>query len=433
MYRAGVIQNDKAHRIRALTHSEERPPFMTTQAAVAAYDLKDQPFAVRKGVETLQKVWEHGTMEVVFPDGRQMTLTGKQPGPAATLLVKDFNFMKRVMTSGDIGFCDGYKEGEWDTPDLATLLTVLSLNSEKLGQLFTGTFITRTINNVLHHFRKNTKQGSKRNIFDHYDLGNSFYDQWLDQTMTYSSALFSKDHKDLSAAQTAKYAKLAEMVDLKADQHVLEIGCGWGGFAQYAAEVIGARVTGVTISQAQHDFAVERMKRLGLSDKVEIVMMDYRDIKGEYDAVVSIEMFEAVGESYWGTYFNKLHEVLKKGGKAGLQIITIADDMFEDYKSRADFIQKYVFPGGMLPSAQKLLEQTQGAGLKAISSFKFGLDYAETLKQWGLRFEEAWKEGRIKGFDAHFRKLWLFYLAYCEAGFRAQRTNVVHLELQRAD
>ncbi|HTN40382.1 MAG TPA: class I SAM-dependent methyltransferase, partial [Asticcacaulis sp.] len=251
---------------------------MTTQTVVAAYDLKDQPFAVRKGVETLQKVWEYGTMTVVFPDGREMTLTGNQPGPAATLLVKDFNFMKRVLNSGDIGFCDGYKEGEWDSPDLATLLTVLSLNSERLGQLFTGNIITQTINNLLHHFRKNTRQGSKRNIFEHYDLGNSFYDQWLDQTMTYSSALFSKDHTDLSAAQTAKYAKLAEMVDLKAGQHVLEIGCGWGGFAQYAAEVIGARVTGVTISQAQHDFAVERMKRLGLSDKVEIIMMDYRDI-----------------------------------------------------------------------------------------------------------------------------------------------------------
>ena len=410
---------------------------MTAASPSIDQDLKDQPFAVRKGVETLRKVWEFGQMDVVFPDGQHMMLEGREPGPSATLLVKDFNFMKRVMTAGDIGFCDGYREGEWDTPDLATLLTVLSLNSEKLGQLFTGNIIVRTFNNIMHALKKNTKKGSRKNIFDHYDLGNNFYDQWLDQSMTYSSALFEgerfREHKDLGAAQNAKYAKLAKMVDLKADQHVLEIGCGWGGFAQYAAEVIGARVTGVTISQAQHDYAVERMKRLGLEDKVEIVMMDYRDIKGQFDAVVSIEMFEAVGESYWSTYFTKLHDVLKKGGKAGLQIITIADEMFEDYKSRADFIQKYVFPGGMLPSAQKLLEQTQAAGLKAVSSFKFGGDYAETLKQWGQRFEDAWREGRIKGFDAHFRKLWLFYLAYCEAGFRTQRTNVVHLELQRAD
>jgi cyclopropane-fatty-acyl-phospholipid synthase len=408
-----------------------------TTPAVTPTDLKSLPFAARKGVQILQKVWEIGALEIVFPDGKSLTLSGKLPGPTGTLLVKDFHFMQRVLASGDIGFCDGFREGEWDTPDLATLLEVLTLNSEKLGQLFTGNIISRTINNILHALRKNTKKGSQRNIFEHYDLGNSFYDQWLDQTMTYSSALFDgerfREHKDLSAAQTAKYARLAELVDLQPGQHVLEIGCGWGGFAQYAAETVGANVTGVTISRAQHDYAVERMQRLGLSDKVTIRLMDYRDIKGQFDAVVSIEMFEAVGESYWGVYFDKLRDVLKKGGKAGLQIITIADDMFEDYKSRADFIQKYVFPGGMLPSAQKLVEQTHAAGLKLISNFDFGHDYAETLKQWGMRFEAAWKEGRIKGFDAQFRKLWLFYLAYCEAGFRTERTNVLQLQLQRAD
>ena len=404
---------------------------------VTTTDLKALPFAARKGVQLLQKVWEIGALEIIFPDGKSLTLSGRRPGPAGVLLVKDFHFMQRVLASGDIGFCDGFREGEWDTPDLATLLEVLTLNSEKLGQLFTGNIVTRTVNNVLHALRRNTRTGSRRNIFEHYDLGNSFYDQWLDQTMTYSSALFDgerfREHKDLSAAQTAKYARLAELVDLQPGQHVLEIGCGWGGFAQYAAETVGANVTGVTISRAQHDYAVERMARLGLSDKVRIRLMDYRDIQGQFDAVVSIEMFEAVGESYWGVYFGKLREVLKQGGKAGLQIITIADEMFEDYKSRADFIQKYVFPGGMLPSAQKLVEQTHAAGLKLVSDFGFGHDYAETLKQWGQRFEAAWKEGRIKGFDAQFRKLWLFYLAYCEAGFRTERTNVLQLQLQRAD
>lgn len=400
-------------------------------------ELKNLPFAIRKGVDMLRKAWQVGVLDVILPSGQHMPIEGKEAGPTGTLQVKDFNFMKRVMSSGDIGFCDGYREGEWDTPDLATLLEVLTLNSVKLGQLFTGNIIVRTINKWLHMFNKNTKTGSKRNIFAHYDLGNGFYDQWLDQSMTYSSALFTgerfREHKDLGAAQNAKYAKLAQLVDLKPGQHVLEIGCGWGGFAQYAAEVIGARVTGLTISPAQREYAIERMERLGLSDKVDIQLMDYRDITGQYDAVVSIEMFEAVGESYWSTYFNKLHDVLKKGGKAGLQIITIADEMFDDYRKRADFIQKYVFPGGMLPSASKLVEQTRAAGLKLVSDFRFGHDYAETLKQWGLRFEDAWKEGRIKGFDASFRKLWLFYLAYCEAGFRTERTSVVHLELQRAD
>jgi cyclopropane-fatty-acyl-phospholipid synthase len=397
-------------------------------------DLRDVPIAARKGVEMLRKCWQFGSLDVVFPNGKHMRLQGADAGPAAVLLVKDFNFIKRVLASGDIGFCDGFKEGEWDTPDLATLLEVLTLNSERLGQMFTGNVFMRAVNKVLHAFNKNTKGGSKRNIFAHYDLGNSFYDQWLDKTMTYSSAYFQdKTKDDLSAAQNAKYAKLAELVDLKAGQHVLEIGCGWGGFAQYAAETVGARVTGVTISQAQHDYAVERMKRLGLSDKVEIKLMDYRDIEGQFDAVVSIEMFEAVGETYWSAYFTKLHDVLKKGGKAGLQIITIADEVFEDYRRRADFIQKYIFPGGMLPSAQKLVEQTHAAGLSLMSNFKFGQDYAETLKQWAQRFESAWHEGRIQGFDAQFRKLWLFYLAYCEAGFRTARTNVVHLQLQRAD
>ena len=410
---------------------------MPTPDTGSSIDLKDIPFHIRKGVEILRNNWWAGHMDVIFPDGRHLLLTGKEDGPTATLKVNDFNFMKRVLSNGDIGFCDGFRENEWDTPDLATLLTVLGLNIDRLGQLFTGSKIMQTVNNWLHSLNKNTREGSRRNIFAHYDLGNNFYDQWLDQSMTYSSALFSgerfREHKDLGAAQNAKYAKLAQLVDLKPDQHVLEVGCGWGGFAQYAAETVGARVTGVTISQAQHDYAVERMKRLGLQDRVDIRLMDYRDIEGRYDAVVSIEMFEAVGEQYWGAYFKKLHDVLKQGGKAGLQIITIADEFFDDYRSRSDFIQKYIFPGGMLPSASKLVEQTQSAGLKLMSNFKFGQDYAETLKQWGQRFEEAWKEGRIQGFDAQFRKLWLFYLAYCEAGFRTSRTNVVHLELQRAD
>ncbi len=410
---------------------------MSDTATSPEAELKSLPFHVRKGVDMLKNAWQVGVLDVVLPSGAHMPIEGKEAGPRGTLEVKNFNFMNRVMSAGDIGFCDGFREGEWDTPDLATLLEVLTLNSQKLGQLFTGNKLVQTVNKWLHDLNSNTREGSKRNIFAHYDLGNNFYDQWLDQSMTYSSALFSgerfREHKDLGAAQNAKYAKLAQLVDLKPGQHVLEIGCGWGGFAQYAAEVVGARVTGLTISPAQREYAIERMERLGLADKVDIRLMDYRDVEGQFDAVVSIEMFEAVGETYWGAYFTKLHDVLKQGGKAGLQIITIADEVFEDYRKRADFIQKYVFPGGMLPSASKLVEQTRAAGLKLISDFRFGQDYAETLKQWAHRFEDAWKEGRIKGFDASFRKLWLFYLAYCEAGFRTERTNVMHLELVRAD
>lgn len=400
-------------------------------------DLKSMPGWARKGLKMLRDHWERGVLNIILPDGSQMVIEGRQSGPRATLKVNDYNFMKRVLSAGDIGFADGFKKGEWDTPDLATLLEAMSLNIDRMKTLLTGNTLVQTINNWLHSLRDNTKSGSKRNIFAHYDLGNSFYDQWLDQSMTYSSALFQGDrftkHKDLGAAQTAKYRRLAELVDLQPGQSVLEIGCGWGGFAQYAAETIGAHVTGVTISPAQHEYATQRMQRLGLSDRVDIKLMDYRDIEGQYDAVVSIEMFEAVGEKHWNEYFTKLRNALKPGGKAGLQIITIADEMFDDYRTRADFIQKYVFPGGMLISLQKLTQESESRGLNVLSAHKFGQDYAETLKQWAQRFEAAWDEGRIKGFDEPFRKLWLFYLAYCEAGFRTQRTNVVQLELQRVD
>ncbi|OYW79988.1 MAG: hypothetical protein B7Z26_07175 [Asticcacaulis sp. 32-58-5] len=272
------------------------------------------------------------------------------------------------MASGDIGFCDGYREGEWDTPDLAALLTVLSHNLDKIRILLVGNPLVRAFNNILHAFNKNTKAGSKRNIFAHYDLGNDFYGQWLDPTMTYSSALFQGE-TDLESAQTAKYAALAKLVDLKPGQHVLEIGCGWGGFAQYAAQTIGAKVTCLTISPAQAEYATARMKRHGLDNLVDIRLMDYRDVEGEFDAIVSIEMFEAVGEAYWDAYFDQVKARLKPGGKAGLQIITIRDDLFDEYRQRSDFIQKYIFPGGMLPSLEKLKAQAARVGLSPLKTY----------------------------------------------------------------
>ncbi len=358
-----------------------------------------------------------------------LSINGNQPWD---IQIYDEKVYRMILYKGSLGFGVAYMEGLWEAEQLDE--TFHRLLSADLDRKLKGWARVRLLTEAVRHriFNLQSQERAFTVAHKHYDIGNDVFEAMLDSTMSYSCAYW--EHADnLEQAQQHKLDMICRKLALKPGEHLLEIGCGWGGFAQYAAETIGARVTGVTISQAQHDYAVERMKRLGLDDRVEIVMMDYRDIKGQFDAVVSIEMFEAVGESYWGTYFTKLHDVLKKGGKAGLQIITIADEMFEDYRSRADFIQKYVFPGGMLPSAQKLLEQTQAAGLKAVSSFRFGGDYAETLKQWGQRFEDAWKEGRIKGFDAHFRKLWLFYLAYCEAGFRTQRTNVVHLELQRAD
>jgi cyclopropane-fatty-acyl-phospholipid synthase len=397
----------------------------------AQVSLKGVPFILRQVVRMLKAKWQSGTLDIKLPNGRVLTFKGKETGAYGLIEVRDFKFLRRVLTAGDIGFFDGYRAGEWDTPDLHALLETFCHNLDSIERLMSGNRLMGLLNRVVHWLRPNSRAGAKRNIFAHYDLGNHFYSQWLDETMTYSSALFAGDG-NLEDAQTRKYAELARLVDLKAGQSVLEIGCGWGGFAQYAASVIGANVTCLTISEAQAQYARERMARLGLDDKVDIRLTDYRDIEGQFDAVVSIEMFEAVGETYWPAYFDKVKSVLKPGGKAGLQIITIRDDLFEDYRKRTDFIQKYVFPGGMLPSIDKLKEQSARVGLAFKADRQFGLDYTRTLKQWTERFETAWQEGRIKGFDNAFRRLWLFYLAYCAAGFQTRRTDVIHLSLEKA-
>ncbi|MFT4091748.1 MAG: cyclopropane-fatty-acyl-phospholipid synthase family protein [Asticcacaulis sp.] len=401
-------------------------------------DMHIVPVGLRRSLKALARNWRTGSLEIIFPNGGIYQISGQEPGPKGTLKVYDFRFLRRVLASGDIGFCDGYRKGEWDTPDLAALLEVFTLNIDRLRRFLTGHPLIKLFNRVGHFFNRNTRAGSRRNIFAHYDLGNAFYSQWLDATMTYSSALFNRStaaradaQKQLEVAQIEKYAALSRLIDLKPDQHVLEIGCGWGGFAEYAAGTIGAKVTCLTISQAQYDYAAARMQRLGLSDRVDIRLLDYRDIHGQFDAIVSIEMFEAVGERYWDDYFTQLQSCLKPGGKAGLQIITIRDDLFEGYRERPDFIQKYIFPGGMLPSIGRLKDQTDKAGLKLLSDTSFGHDYALTLRLWAQRFETAWAEGRITGFDRAFRKLWLFYLAYCEAGFRTGRTDVVHFGVQK--
>lgn len=393
-------------------------------------DLHVVPKALRQPLKTLRHNWHRGNLDIILPNGTPFEIRGREPGPHGVLKVNDFRFLRRVLSAGDVGFADGYVAGEWDTPDLPDLLEVFTLNIDRLTRFFIGNPFMQMMSRLLHSFNRNTKEGSRRNIFAHYDLGNAFYSEWLDATMTYSSALF-KGTEDLERAQTAKYAALARLVDLKPGQHVLEIGCGWGGFAEYAAK-LGARATCLTISPSQHDYAVERMQRLGLSDQVEIKLLDYRDVTGQYDAIVSIEMFEAVGMEYWDTYFRKVSDCLKPGGKAALQIITIRDELFEDYRQRPDFIQRYIFPGGMLPSPSKLRSHSAKAGLSVLSDQSFGHDYARTLNMWARRFDAAWAEGRISGFDEAFRKMWLFYLAYCEAGFRTERTDVVHFALQKA-
>lgn len=371
-----------------------------------------------------------GRALITLPDGRVLEF-GDGAGPSVDFRIKDYRFAKRVLTSGDIGFAEGYMAGEWESDDLSALLTLLASNVERFTRLLEGGPVGKAVHWVRHLSRDNSKTGARRNILAHYDLGNRFYEAWLDASMTYSSARFDAKVRDLESAQRAKYKALAEHLELKAGDHVLEIGCGWGGFAEFAAREYGVRVTGITISDEQLVFARARMEKAGLSDRVEIRRQDYRDVEGQFDKVASIEMFEAVGEKYWPAYFGKIADVLKPGGKAGLQIITIREELFEKYRRRADFIQRYVFPGGMLASVERLKEETAKVGLVWHEAEAFGQSYADTLAEWARRFKAKWTDIRAMGFDDRFKQLWLFYLSYCEAGFRTGRTDVVQVGLAK--
>jgi cyclopropane-fatty-acyl-phospholipid synthase len=398
----------------------------------ASREMRKSPAAFKTAVRVSNDNWRYGSLSFVLPSGRAFKVQGKTKGPDAVLVIHDFRFVGRVMAGGDIGFGEGYIAKEWDSPNLSAVLQAFTSNWDHLTRLVQGNPLVSIANFIGHLLNGNSKQGSQRNIYAHYDLGNAFYARWLDPSMTYSSAKFETPGQSLTAAQRNKYASLARSINLQTDQSVLEIGCGWGGFAEFAAKEVGAKVTGITISQAQHDFAKKRLFEAGLAEKTDIQLIDYRDVKGSFDRVASIEMFEAVGEKYWPTYFNKIQDVLAPGGQAGLQIITIKDELFADYRSRADFIQKYIFPGGMLPSEKRLRQETDRAGLEWREVSRFGQNYADTLVQWSERFQGAWDEIKPLGFDERFRRLWQFYLSYCEAGFRTERTDVIQLSLAKA-
>jgi cyclopropane-fatty-acyl-phospholipid synthase len=395
-------------------------------------ELRKAPAAFRSVVAIASQNWRLGTLTFVLPSGREIFIAGTQPGPDGRLVVRDLHFVDRVLASGDIGFGEGFMAGEWDTPDLSALLEAFTANLEQLHRLVDGNPLMRAVNFVSLLFNRNSRKGARRNIEAHYDLGNAFYSRWLDPGMTYSSARYERPGQTLAEAQHAKYASLARAIELGPEHSVLEIGCGWGGFAEFAAKEVGARVTGVTISPAQYEFARKRLFDQGLAERADIRLMDYRDVEGQFDRVASIEMFEAVGEEYWPAYFAKVRDVLSPGGRAGLQIITIRDELFSAYRSRADFIQKYIFPGGMLPSEARLHEEVERAGLEWKSVVRFGQNYADTLAEWARRFEGAWDDIKSQGFDERFRRLWRFYLSYCEAGFRTERTNVVQVSLVRS-
>jgi cyclopropane-fatty-acyl-phospholipid synthase len=370
----------------------------------------------------------HGRLSIRMPDGRTVLIEGRAEGPEATLILHNWNLAHRALTGGTIGVAESYIDGDWESPDVTAFLELFLVNVEVGDTLAGGARgIARVVELIRHWLRSNSRSQAKKNISAHYDLGNEFYSKWLDETMTYSSALYGDGANDLASAQTAKYRALAQAAGLKAGDHVLEIGCGWGGFAEFAASEIGCRVTGLTISREQLAFARERIEKAGLSDRVDLRFQDYRDETGKYDGVVSIEMFEAVGEKYWPTYFAKVRDCLKPGGRAGLQIITIKPEAYETYRANPDFIQRYVFPGGMLPTENHLKSLGETAGLEMVGHRAFGPDYGRTLAEWRQRFWEAWDEVQPMGFDLRFKRLWEFYMYYCEAGFRSGHINVRHV------
>jgi cyclopropane-fatty-acyl-phospholipid synthase len=365
-----------------------------------------------------------GTLDVTLPDGRTLRLGGMEPGPAAAMTLYNYGFASRLLNGGDIGIAEAYLHGEWDTPDLTQFLYLFCVNRDLIQAMLGDKPLMRFAQIVRHWFNRNTRRQARRNIYAHYDIGNAFYSAWLDPSMTYSSGLFEDHTSDLTAAQNNKYRRLAEAIDVQPGQKLLEIGCGWGGFAEFAARAFGAKVVGLTISKEQRDFAQKRIRDAGLNEKVEIRLQDYRDEHDRYDRIASIEMIEAVGEQFWPKYFFQLRDRLLPGGLAGIQAITIQDSLFQTYRREVDFIQRYVFPGGMLPSPQILKSLGERFGVPVIRERIFGQDYAKTLAIWRSNFRAAWPNLMPAGFDDRFRRLWEYYLAYCEAGFLSGNIDV---------
>ncbi|MDE2444756.1 MAG: class I SAM-dependent methyltransferase [Alphaproteobacteria bacterium] len=357
-----------------------------------------------------------GTLELTLPSGKMITLGGHAPGEKADLTLYNYKVIWAGMRRAQLGFFESYLSGSIESRDPTAFFRFYLQNRDGLDGAGRGLFNASILDKFWHKKRDNHREGSKDNIAAHYDLGNSFYKLWLDDTMTYSSAIFDGKANSLEAAQRLKYAHVMDAAEVKPGSNVLEIGCGWGGFAEEAAKR-GAKVHGITLSKEQLAFANHRLEAAGLADKAKMHFEDYRDTKGMYDAIASIEMIEAVGEPHWPTYFKTLFHRLKPGGAAAIQGITILESNFDAYRNGVDFIQRYVFPGGMLLTKDIMREQAAKAGLLLEKIECFGLSYAETLRQWRLRFEAAWPKIVPLGFDDRFKKLWTLYLCYCEAGF----------------
>ncbi len=405
---------------------------MTSQTSIATGTLPDAPPAAARAVLHLLKSLNHGTLDLRLPGGGWAHFGTHAAGePRAAVRLHNWNMFAAALKAGDIGFAESYIAGDWTTPDLTTLLTLLGANRDRLESVIYGSWWGSLLYRGRHLLHRNSRAGSQKNVHAHYDLGNPFYRLWLDPTMNYSSAWFEGDlSADLVSAQWAKVRRALRECAVRPGHRVLEIGCGWGALAECAAREFGATVTGVTLSTEQLAWAEARLVKADLP--AELRLQDYRDIAdGPFDAIASIEMFEAVGRAYWPGFFETLKTQLKPGGLACIQSITIRDDLFERYLKASDFIQQYIFPGGLLPSPQAFRAAAARSGLTVVNELEFGLDYAETLRRWRARFLAAETAVRKLGFDSRFMRIWEFYLAYCEAAFTTGNTSVMQFTLRR--
>ncbi len=407
--------------------------FFRSRSANASYDLRPNryedkkieipkvPLLLRPVVKKLQSKFHIGSLDFSLPNGYSGVLKGKHEGPNAKIILHSWAPLRKLLTGGGLGFSEAFLDKEWDSPNLSKFIEIISLNS--IQDDHKGNLYARLISLLRNFLRRNTRSGSKKNISAHYDLGNEFYSRWLDSSMTYSSAFFNGQNIDLKKAQENKYINLLNMMKVKPGASILEIGCGWGGFAAFAGKK-GFKVTGITISREQYIYSKELIEKENLNNNVKIELRDYRDVTSAYDNIVSIEMIEAVGEKYWSSYFNTISKYLKSGGSFGLQAITMNDKQFNNYRKQADFIQTYIFPGGMLPSRKIIEDYSLRAGMKVILDKGFGLDYALTLSKWRDNFISSWPDIQSLGFDNHFKRLWDMYLSSCEGSFRSGRIDV---------
>jgi len=404
---------------------------MNTQANILSVQNESYPWHAKAILQLLSKL-QAGQLTLVTPSGKKLIFNSDNDGVDAEIIIHDWAVCKACLKSGDIGLAETYMSGYWDSPDLESLLRLFLINRHVIEKAIYGSWLGRLGYRIKHWLHRNSKEGSKKNIHAHYDIGNSFYSLWLDPSMTYSSAVFEHQNLSLQNAQKAKYEKIISSTGVNAGEQLLEIGCGWGGLME-TAKSNNIDIDCLTISQEQASYAQERAKNLDAtcSGKSNILLKDYRDHTKQYDGVASIEMFEAVGQSYWPSYFEMLYRCLKPGKKACIQSIVIAEDLFDKYQRSSDFIQQYVFPGGMLPTISLFKESAEKAGLIVESVYSFGADYQKTLQMWHEKFNASLDQIKSQGFDDRFIRLWNLYLMYCAAGFAEKSTDVIQFTLRR--